>query len=185
MLLECALTRMKHLFVIFAVFWGTVSLSSADMSQAETLRLSGKFKQAAAEYHKVLGSKIDSISWPSAKFMLAQCSVGDRNYKQAVRQFGELINEFPSDPLAPEAAWNVIQLKCGPLQDRKGALAMARQLADWRPTGPYNERGLYSQALIFFWDKRPKQAKEALLAYQQTYATGVYTEAVKQLLVKL
>lgn len=123
--------------------------------------------------------------WPEAKFGMAHCQVGVRNYKQAVRLFEEMIKEFPSDPRGPEAAWNVIQLKCGPLQDRKGALAMARQLSDWRPTGPYNERGLYSQALIFFWDKRPKQAKDALLAYQQTYAEGTYSAAVKQLLAKL
>jgi len=157
----------------------------ADIQRADALRLSGQFQQAESEYRHVLASQIDSLRWSEAGFRLAECFAARGDYQQALRGYEEVTRRFPGDKRTLEAAWHMLRLKCGPLQDRKGALEIARKLANSRPASLYTERGLYSQALIHFWDKRPEQSKEVLQAYLRTYGNGTYAAAAVQLLAKL
>ena len=177
---------MKKLFILTAISWcGLAHGWSADLAAAEKLRASGKFDHAETEYRAVLTSKLQTLEWPEAKFGLALCHEERKRFRDAEKLFSEILREFPSSKFAPEAAWNIIRLRCGSLHDRRGALEMAEKLADWKPGSSFNERGLYAVAVINYWDKRKKKSKAACLDYLKVYSDGIYGEAVKELLSKV
>lgn len=157
-------------------------LSASSLDEADALRLAGRHKQAQQAYGKILSTLRDRADWPAAMAGLAESQLKQKHYRRAAETYEKLAADFPADARAPEAVWNALRIRTGPMRDRSGALKLARQLAGWTPQTAFNERGLYMQAVLLHWEKQPGRARAVLRQYLFDYKDGTYAEAAQKLL---
>jgi tetratricopeptide (TPR) repeat protein len=149
--------------VLFKVAEGYRELGRAALEKSEEPAAQAAFNTALAHYDSLLSWRAGSPLAPDVRFGQGLCRQGLGQTEAALELFAEVVRQYPSHPVAPNALLQTARLhyQAG---DRPQAIQTYRQLLVDYPQAPFLDEVLIELGVAY---KGAGQVEQAMAAFQQ------------------